>query len=333
MIDTRSLHRSAMETADRAVEARRAKRGDDAQSLFRQACRLEAQAAMTVAEDLEAEPTRSVLLRSAASLALNGELYGYAAYLVARAIEGSPPEEVREELRELLKSIRPDVLSDPAMAREMENANRMERFRSAASDLASILNTIQRALAEMDLAGGKFTGTLIQQIQQVTREGLKKYAPRTEFSLDVFGLSDKAEAWVPVSSRSDTLREDWQMAAKFFFYEQGEAVMRGHSFAESTVDLTDHGIISADTAQNLLRVGVRAAAAWPVYAPGEEPTPFPALALLTLSSDAAAFADDLVKRIVLQSVSLLELVIAIGQRDEILVRRLAHTLGTSPGSE
>jgi hypothetical protein len=325
MTDTHSLHRDAMQIADRAIEARRENRWDDAHSLFRQACRLESQAAMALAEDMEAEPTRSVLLRSAATLALNGELHGYAAYLAARGLEGTPPAEIREELRDLLGSIRPEVLFDTAFALGVENGDRLERFRSASSDLGSTLDTIRRTLAEMDLADGKFSSFLIRQIQQAARDGLQKYAPRADFSLDLFGLSsDPAKTWVSVSSQSDALREDWHMAATFLFHEHGEAVLRGHWFAASTADLADHGVISADTAENLLRVGVHGAAAWPVYAPNEEGRLFPGLALLGLSSDATIFADDLVKRLVLQSVSLLELVIVIGRRDEILVRRLAR---------
>ncbi len=331
MTDTRSLHRAAMETADRAVEAQQANRWDDAQSLFCQACRLESQAAMALAEDREAEPTRSVLLRSAATLALKGELHGCAAYLVARGLAGTPPAEIREELRDLLRSIRPEILFDAESALGVEKGDRLERFRSASSGLASMFDTIRSILTEMDLAGGKFSSFLIQHILQSTRNGLQGFAPSVDFSLDLIGLSfDTDTMWVSVSSQSDTLREDWQMAVKFVCHEQAGAVLRGHAFAASTGDLANHGIISADTADNLLRLGIHGAAAWPVSAPNEKGKPCPALALLSLSSDATIFTDDLVKRLVLQSISLLELVIAIGQRDEILANRVARKHGTSP---
>lgn len=324
MTDIRSLHKAAMEAADQAFEALRENRGD-AQSLFRHACQLESQAAMALVEDLAAEPTRSVLLRSAATLALKGELHGYAAYLAARGLEGTPPAEIREELRDLLKSIRPELLFDAAFASGVENGGRLERFRSASSHLASTLDNIRRLLAEMNLAGGMLSSFLIQQILQTARDGLQKFAPDTDFSLDLFGLtSDTAKTWVTVSSRSNPSHEDWQVAAKFLFHEEGEALLRGHSFAASIGDLADQGVISADTATNLLDLGVQGTAAWPVNSPNEKGKLLPGLVILGLSSDTTIFADDLVKRLILQSISLLELAIVLGRRDEILVKRLAH---------
>jgi hypothetical protein len=71
----------------------------------RQAFEQEAQAATLVVNDLDAEPTRSVLHRSAASLAIEcGELRA-AERLIATALSGNPPPEIAEELKDLFIQI------------------------------------------------------------------------------------------------------------------------------------------------------------------------------------------------------------------------------------
>jgi hypothetical protein len=60
---------------------------------------------ITNSSDLEAEPTRSVLHHSAASLAIEcGELQT-AERLIATALTGNPPQETAEELRDLFIQI------------------------------------------------------------------------------------------------------------------------------------------------------------------------------------------------------------------------------------
>lgn len=102
---TTELHRQAMELADHADAAGRTGDHVAAQSLFRRAFHLEREAAETVMAHLEAEPTRSVLLRSAASLAMAVHEYREAERLIAAALAGNPPDEVCEELRDLLDKI------------------------------------------------------------------------------------------------------------------------------------------------------------------------------------------------------------------------------------
>lgn len=94
-----------MAVADEAFIARH--RGDSklAKTLTRRAFELEVAAAELVREDLSAEPTRSILYRSAASLAMEiGELRE-AERLIAIALTGNPPQEIAEELRELLDQV------------------------------------------------------------------------------------------------------------------------------------------------------------------------------------------------------------------------------------
>lgn len=95
------LHRQAIELADQADLSKL--RGDyqNYQETIRLAYKAERDAAILVAPKLAFEPTRSVLLRSAASFAIEcGEIED-GKYLIRRALEGKPPSEISAELREM----------------------------------------------------------------------------------------------------------------------------------------------------------------------------------------------------------------------------------------
>lgn len=96
-----SIHNEAMDLAENAFIAQRAGKSKRARQLFRQAFILEREAAELVADDLKAEPTRSVLLRSAASLALDSGEHRECERLIAIALSGSPPSGLCDELRDL----------------------------------------------------------------------------------------------------------------------------------------------------------------------------------------------------------------------------------------
>ena len=98
-------HHQAMGFCDGAVAAKA--KGDyvQATALFRRALQWESKAAGTVAKNTNLEPTRSVLLRSAASLALECGEHREAEKLIAMALAGDPPPEIAEELRDLLEQV------------------------------------------------------------------------------------------------------------------------------------------------------------------------------------------------------------------------------------
>ena len=99
------LHLKAMEFADQAAEARRAGDLDAYKRLTGNALKHEAQAAWEAAPNHDFEPTRSVLFRSAATLAVEcGELRT-AEQLIGAALSGRPPPEIAEELRDLLEDV------------------------------------------------------------------------------------------------------------------------------------------------------------------------------------------------------------------------------------
>jgi hypothetical protein len=95
-------HLHAMEYIDLAQEARR--RGDIVamRQNFAEAFLLEKQAAEAMVPYPDVEPTRSILLRSAASLALECKRDEEAERLACLGLAGKPPVEIRAELRDVL---------------------------------------------------------------------------------------------------------------------------------------------------------------------------------------------------------------------------------------
>ena len=103
--DAAGLHDEAMQLAEQAALARLKGDTGGASSLLRRALDKERRAASLVASDLSLEPTRSVLHRSAASLAHQcGELRE-AEKLAAVALAGDPPDDIADELRDLLREL------------------------------------------------------------------------------------------------------------------------------------------------------------------------------------------------------------------------------------
>ena len=94
------LHQKAMDFAHMAVKAKKQGLKTEAQEHFDQAFNLEKQAAMTLAPDFNAEPSRSILFRSAAFLALQAQQYREAERMAAFGLIGQPPPEIAAELRE-----------------------------------------------------------------------------------------------------------------------------------------------------------------------------------------------------------------------------------------
>lgn len=101
----KDLHHEAMRLADQANDLRRQGAEQEANARLRQALERERQAAELAAADLALEPTRSVLHRSAATLAWQCGEYREAERLITTALSGSPPETIAEELRDLLLQV------------------------------------------------------------------------------------------------------------------------------------------------------------------------------------------------------------------------------------
>jgi hypothetical protein len=99
---THSLHTRAMDVAETAFLHRFRGNDTEAHQLFVEAYALEKEAALALEHELKAEPTRSVLFRSAASLALNAGAFQEAERMIFLGLLGEPPHEIAEEMRDLL---------------------------------------------------------------------------------------------------------------------------------------------------------------------------------------------------------------------------------------
>ena len=105
MSTIKELHRNARERTDLALAAQRAGDSQRGQSLLRAAFELETQAAHLAGQKEDPEPTRSILYRSAATLALDCGLTREAERLICEALSGNPPDTIADELRDLLERV------------------------------------------------------------------------------------------------------------------------------------------------------------------------------------------------------------------------------------
>lgn len=107
-------HREAMATYDLYEVHQRRGQHAEASVALHESLRLEIAAAKGAPRDLE--PTRSVLFRSAASIALEAGQPAQARHLIAEGLRGQPPAPIKEELIDLLDqhSYVHDELADPA---------------------------------------------------------------------------------------------------------------------------------------------------------------------------------------------------------------------------
>ncbi len=99
------LHIKAIELADNAFILKFKDSLDAATIQFGEAFQLEKQAALLAKQQNIGEPTISVLLKSAASLAINATEFNEAEKLICLALSGEPPYEIAEELRNLLEEL------------------------------------------------------------------------------------------------------------------------------------------------------------------------------------------------------------------------------------
>ena len=93
------LHNEAIDWADKAVIARHKGLHREAAFCFRQAAQFEKQAAMKL-EKSDVQPTRAVLFRSAAWLALDAGRVYQAATMIALGRERNPPSAILAEIDE-----------------------------------------------------------------------------------------------------------------------------------------------------------------------------------------------------------------------------------------
>lgn len=99
------LHREAMNLAELAFAAKLQGDSEKSKALLKQAFEHEFKAAQLIAKDLSAEPSRAILHRSAATLAVDCGCLREAERLVATGLAGNPPDHIADELRDLFNQI------------------------------------------------------------------------------------------------------------------------------------------------------------------------------------------------------------------------------------
>lgn len=132
MSTTRELHHKAMELFESALLIARDGNRARAIELMREALQMEAAAADSIASNYALEPTRSVLHRSAASIALKLSDSRKAMLYVQAGLQGNPPGELREEL---------ETLKEKALTLEAEMADYRQR---APAGLTRVQQIIRR---------------------------------------------------------------------------------------------------------------------------------------------------------------------------------------------
>ena len=101
----RTIHSEAMDLAENAAMA--LSRGEQAIALdyYQRALEKERLAANLAVDRQAPEPTRSILLKSAAHLATNCHQLRLAEQLISVALAGNPPDEIAEELRQMFEQV------------------------------------------------------------------------------------------------------------------------------------------------------------------------------------------------------------------------------------
>ncbi len=127
------LHKQAMEAADTALTHRLKRDIGLANEFFTKALNLERKAAELLTHEKDAEPSRSILFRSAAALAFQCRNYRIVEKMAAAGLSGEPPEDIAEELQ--------DFLDNPAFHRHLDTPSiNLGPLNSMATEIIENLN-------------------------------------------------------------------------------------------------------------------------------------------------------------------------------------------------
>lgn len=101
----KELHREAMKYNDMALIAKQNSYVSEVKTNYLKAFEFEKQAFILFNSQTSEEPTRSILLRSAANLAILSEQLREAEKLISIGLAGEPPSDIAEEFRDLLQQV------------------------------------------------------------------------------------------------------------------------------------------------------------------------------------------------------------------------------------
>lgn len=157
------LHERAMEFAgDAFLEKARGNEGK-AKELYAKALGHEKNAAHLTEKMKQLEPTRSVLHRSAASMAMNCGEYREAERLIKTALDGNPPQEIRRELDDLMGVINGLQKHPPPVPRKAQTKERRKTM-----NLEIHLGSFEKPIIEQLPEGLAFSEDDTVRIQEAT---------------------------------------------------------------------------------------------------------------------------------------------------------------------
>lgn len=163
------LHNEAMELADRAYSAVRKKQTTDAQKYYTAAFELEKKAAMSLVNNYDLEPTRSIYFRSAASLILSLPTISAAQFreaerMIAFGLSGYPSPVIADELREVLEELKVKFYQQAEIIKEGK------KFSVAGKFVALNLKTRQFEFVAIDnqVIKGSYFNHLMNDVKEIS---------------------------------------------------------------------------------------------------------------------------------------------------------------------
>ena len=103
MKDVRTIHEKSMTIADEGYRLKGIGKISESKECFLKAFKLEKQAADLVPNSIGNEPSRSILYKGAAWLALNAGLFREAEIMASQGLIGTPTYEIAQELKGIIE--------------------------------------------------------------------------------------------------------------------------------------------------------------------------------------------------------------------------------------
>jgi len=97
----KTLHNQAMDLAEKAFSLEKQGALEEAVDVFKQAFELEKKAALMIPISEENEPSRSIMFRSAGTLAFHANLFKESERMIGQGFAGYPPAQIETELQGL----------------------------------------------------------------------------------------------------------------------------------------------------------------------------------------------------------------------------------------
>jgi hypothetical protein len=183
-VSTRELHELAMGLFEESLIARHAQDERHLRDLLSEAIKLECAAADSVADDLALEPTRSLLHRSAASMALQNFDTKTARRYVDAGLKGNVPESIKSELQTLSEQI--SVLDAEMTSYALKAPGKLtlvqeiiRRFTdNPPTDIFALANALGLSIIASDLRNDDGTDDAGEIVRDIRHGGFSGYSIR-----------------------------------------------------------------------------------------------------------------------------------------------------------